>query len=349
MKIAVYGASGYQARLVLTELTRRGIPMVLVARDATRLREAATVTGLVNAEQRVAGSGDHHALVAAFRDCDAVINCAGPFTSSGHAVIRAAIAADCHYVDTAGEQLYLKAVFDTFPTEAERAGVTVVPATNDGCVPTDLMAHLLGQQMSSMGEVVVSHFIAGGGGMSRGSLRSLLSTAESLRDGGLVYDGGQWRAGAPPRHVTVTIPGNAEPTEVVRIPLTEVVTIPRHVQVGYLEGVADTAMVAPLATPLTTEMIDALPEGPAAEDRRGQRFTYVIDVTGEDGETGRGIVQGSDTYGTTAIIAVEAARRLVADGARPGVLTPAQAYDPTSFFDFLAPHGVHWRVDRAGQ
>jgi len=40
-----------------------------------------------------------------------VINCAGPFIVSGDAVIRAAVAARCQYVDTSGEQLYLKRVF----------------------------------------------------------------------------------------------------------------------------------------------------------------------------------------------------------------------------------------------
>jgi hypothetical protein len=35
-------------------------------------------------------------------------------------------------------------------------------------------------------------------------------------------------------------------------------------------------------------------------------------------------------------VAVEAARRLVTDGARPGVLTPAQGYDPAGFLNFLA-------------
>ena len=55
-------------------------------------------------------------------------------------------------------------------------------------------------------------------------------------------------------------------------------------------------------------------------------------------------MRGHDTYGITAVIAVEAARRLVADGAKPGVLAPAQAYDPTSFLTFLAPHGISWTI-----
>jgi hypothetical protein len=54
----------------------------------------------------------------------------------------------------------------------------------------------------------------------------------------------------------------------------------------------------------------------------------------------RGAVQGPDTEGTTAVIAVEAARRLVRDGAKTGRAHTAQAYDPTGFLNFLAPHGI---------
>lgn len=344
MQIAVYGASGYQGKLVLAELAHRNIDMLLVGRNATRLREAARTVGMVNAEQRVADTDDHDALVDAFRECDAIINCAGPFTSSGAAVVRAAIAAGCHYVDTAGEQLYAKSVFDTFAGEAERAGVTVVPAANDGCVPGDLIAHLLAEHIQPIEEIIVSHFIVGGGGFSRGSLRSAVETIDALKAGGLSYDDGDWHTGTPARHALVTLPGAPQPTEVVKCPLSEVVTIPRHLAVRHVESLVDAAVGAQLGIPLTPQIIDSLPEGPTEEARRTQRFTYLIDAVGGDGQSARGILQGHDTYGITAVIAVEAARRLVADGAEPGVLAPAQAYDPTSFLAFLAPRGISWTI-----
>jgi short subunit dehydrogenase-like uncharacterized protein len=347
VKIAVYGANGYQARLVLAELARRDIDPVLVGRDATRLREAAAAVGLAGAERRVAGTGDRGALVAAFRGCDAVINCAGPFTPAAPAVVRAAVAAACHYVDTAGEQLYLKTVFDTCAAAAERAGVTVVPGTNDGCLPADLVGHLVAERMppgEAIEDIAVSHFIDGGGGMSRGSLRSVLETIEVIRAGGLCYDEGDWRTGTPARHTTVLLPGASQPAEVVKFPLPEVVTIPYHVPVRHVEGLIDAAVSARFGTLLTPQIIDGLPEGPAEDERRSQRFTYLVDATGAGGRQARGVVRGRDTYGTTAVVAVEAAYRLVADGARPGVLAPAQAFDPTGFLTFLALHGISWTI-----
>ncbi|MFD0475437.1 saccharopine dehydrogenase NADP-binding domain-containing protein [Nonomuraea thailandensis] len=226
MKIAVYGASGYQGKLVLTELARRNIETVLAGRNPARLEETASAAGLLDAERRVADTSDQEALVRAFRGCDGVINCAGPFTSSGEAVVRAAIAAGCHYVDTSGEQLYIKKIFDTFATEAENAGTTVVPAANDGCVPVDLMAHLLADHLGPVEEITTTHVIVGGGGMSRGSLRSLVETIDAIKAGGLTYDDGDWHPGMPARHTAIRLPGQAQATPVMAFPVPEVVTIP---------------------------------------------------------------------------------------------------------------------------
>ncbi|MEU6430474.1 saccharopine dehydrogenase NADP-binding domain-containing protein [Microbispora sp. NPDC046973] len=351
MKIAVYGANGYQGRLVLTEAVRRGLNVVLVGRDAARLRHAAATVALSNPDIRLAGpdirvapADDHDALVAAFRAADAVVNCAGPFTPTGAAVVRAAIAASRHYVDTAGEQPYIKAVFDTFGARAQAAGVTVVPAANDACVPGDLIAALLAERLGPLEEITSVHLITGGGGPSRGSLRSLIESIDIIKAGGLVYDDGDWRAGLPARKTSIILPGSAQAVPVARFPLSEVVTIPRHVRVRHVEGLAEAALAARLSVPIDPSIIAGLPEGPDEQARATQRFTYLIDAVALDGRRARGVVEGPDTYGTTAVIAVESVRRLVAGSAKPGVLAPAQAYDPAAFLRSLLPHNVHWTI-----
>jgi short subunit dehydrogenase-like uncharacterized protein len=344
VKIAVYGASGYQGKLVLAEAIRRGMSVVLAGRDATRLQQAASALGMSSPDIRLAGVDDHDALVATFGDADAVINCAGPFTPTGAAVVRAAIASGRHYVDTAGEQPYVKTVFDTFGAAAEAAGITVVPATNDACVPADLIAALLAERLGPLEEITSVHVITGGAGPSRGSLRSVIESIDIIKAGGLVYDDGDWRVGVPARKTSITLPGTTEAVPVAKFPLTEVVTIPRHVEVRHVEGLAEAALSARLSAPIDPSIITGLPEGPDEEARATQRFTYVIDAVALDGRRARGVVEGPDTYGTTAVIAVESARRLIADPAKPGVLAPAQAYDPTAFLDSLLPHGVRWTI-----
>jgi short subunit dehydrogenase-like uncharacterized protein len=172
-----------------------------------------------------------------------------------------------------------------------------------------------------------------------------LTHLDAIKVGGLTYDDGDWRTGVPARHTSVTLPGHSHATDVVKFPLAEVVTIPRHARVKHVEGLAEAALAARFSTVLTPDIIDSLPEGPTEDSRRSQRFTYVIDAANPDGHLARGVVAGSDTYGTTAVIAVESARRLITEPANPGVLAPAQAYDPTAFLNALAPHAITWTID----
>ncbi|MGW7595160.1 saccharopine dehydrogenase family protein, partial [Streptomyces rubiginosohelvolus] len=94
--------------------------------------------------------------------------------------------------------------------------------------------------------------------------------------------------------------------------------------------------------------LDAVPEGPPADSRRNARWIIVVEATGEDGRHARGVIHGTDMQGTTALIAVESARRLVADGAPAGVLAPSQAYSPADFLRFLGEHGAQWSIDGPG-
>jgi short subunit dehydrogenase-like uncharacterized protein len=288
MKIAVYGARGFQGRLVQAELRRRQLETVPLGRAE-------------------AAADDHRALVAAFTGCAAVINCAGPFLVSGLGPVRAAVTAGIPYVDTAGEQPHIRAVFDTVPSGA----APVVPATTDAGVPTDLLAHLLAKRDGPLGTLKISHVIEGGSA-SRGSLRSLAGVTVGSR------------------RSSARLPGAEVDVPTVEFPLPEVVTVPRHVSVERID-----AFVGGLSgPPPAPDAINLLPEGPAEPARRAQRFTYLV---------GDAVVQGFDTYGTTAVIAVEAARRLVGSDRR-GALAPAEAFDAADFLDFLTGHRLSWRL-----
>lgn len=343
MQVAVYGATGYQGKLIVAELIRRGVRAVLVGRDEGRLAQAASLTGVPDLERRVAALDDRDALVAAFADCAAVINSAGPFTHTGAAVVDAAVAARTPYVDTAGEQAYLKSLFDEFDTAARSAGVPVVPGVNDGCLPGDLVAHLVADEIDEIDTITISHEIAGDAPMSRGSVRSAIATADAFRTGGLVYLEGRWRAGVPLTRRTVTIPDRSKPVALAPAPLAEVVTIPRHVRARRVEGAIKAGLAATVAEPIPENVVESLPVGPTAEERRRQRFTYVLEAAGPSG-TARGTIQGTDTYGTTATIAALAAIRLAGRAGPSGALAAAHAFDARSFLDELGAAGLAWHL-----
>jgi short subunit dehydrogenase-like uncharacterized protein len=345
MKMAVYGASGYTGRLVLAELARRGIPAVLVGRDPERLRAAAAGAGMPAAGTAQASLDDPAALAGAFAGCAAVINCAGPFITSGEPVVRAAIAAGCHYVDISGEQLYLQRVFERFGQQAADAGVTVVPGVNDDGLPSSLIAHLAAERVAPVSELVIAlDLTRSGAAPSRGTLRSALANLATFRDGGLSYDDGTWRPDVPARRESVTFPGEPVPVPVVKFPLPGVATIPRHVPASHVEGVARAGLVEAFSQ-ITPELIDAVPDGPSEASRAATRWTVVAEATGADGRRARGVVSGPDTYGASAIIAVESARQLASQDAKPGVLAPAQAFDPAGFLDFLTGCQASWSIE----
>lgn len=359
MKIAVYGAAGYTGRLVAAEVARRGIEPVLAGRNAERLGDAAAGLGFDDADVRVADIDDPRALSAAFAGCDGVVNCAGPFTALGEPVVRAAIAAGVHYVDTTAEQLYIQRIFDGCGADAEHAGVTVIPSMGYDLAPGDLIAHLAGELVEPLESLTLSYDIRDFG-MTRGSMRSVLQMFSGVD---VTYRDGGWRpAGSKARRPPVTFPGESRPSLTMKYAGGAVITVPRHLKVRDVELVmrADALVPRPVAGAVTSLMpvtgaimrtplrgaidalIDRLPEGPPPEKRARAAFSFVADAVGTDGRRTRGVVSGTDVYAGTAVTAVEGLHRLIIDGAPPGVLAPSQAFDPADFLDTV---GLTWSVE----
>ena len=332
-RIAVYGATGFTGQLIVTELLRWGVRPVLVGRDVERM---AAVAG-PGVTIRRAGLDEPDALAAAFDGCRVVISSVAPFTRWGEPVVRAALAAGVHYVDVTGEQAYVKQIHDIFACDAEQAGVSVVCAATDTGLG-DPLAHLVAARLGAVDKLTIGHLI-GMAQPSRGTLRSVLAIAAGQA---LQYVEEQWRT-AEAETTSLRFPGSAEPTPVVGVAATEVVTVPRHVKARRVEGVIDTQTVSALAA-ITPEMIENLPSGPGADSRGADTFAVAIEATGADGSGARGFVRGFDVYGTTAAVCVETAMRLASDTAPPGVIALAEVSDPEDLLTALAGQGVTWGV-----
>jgi short subunit dehydrogenase-like uncharacterized protein len=363
--IAVYGATGYTGNLVARELARRGLPFVLAGRSGERLARVAEAVG-TDAPVRVAAVDELRALRRCFEDCAAVINCAGPFTHYGETVVRAAIESATHYVDTTGEQPFMKLIADRYDEAARAAEVAVVPAMGFDYVPGDLLCGLAARGHEPLRELVIAYSVAGFGA-TRGTLRSAL---EILKGGDFVYEEGDWRpAGMAPVRASFTFPEPIGRQPVARYPSGEVVTVPRHVRTRKVTSLMSARAFAPhpalarlvpltmpglslaLRTPLSSVLsaaIGRLPEGPAEDDRRSVRWEIVALAHGEDGTTGSGVVRGSDPYGLTGVTSVYGAALMAGEGYdRAGVLAPSTAYDAIPFLNFLGDHGVSYEIDGA--
>ncbi len=118
--IVVYGATGYTGRLVSAELARRGATFTVAGRSAAKL--AALADSLDTAPEVAAVPIDDAAGLRALLDgAGAVIACAGPFVEHGGPVVAAAAETGTHYVDTTGEQPFIRSVFDRWGPIAQSA------------------------------------------------------------------------------------------------------------------------------------------------------------------------------------------------------------------------------------
>jgi short subunit dehydrogenase-like uncharacterized protein len=351
--IVLYGATGYTGRLVTDELARRGVDRVLSGRDPEKLAR------LEGAPTRAVPLDDDRALRDLLDGASAVINCAGPFTLAGDALARAAIATGTHYVDSTGEQSFIRMIFERHGRTAERAGVALVPALGFDYAFGDCIARLAARDLEPLDELTLAYAVEGFG-MTRGTLRSGL---EMMKGGDVVYEDEQWKAA--PRGVSKASFDFPEPIgrqPMSRYPAGEVITVPHHTRTKKVTALLTLTTMAPrplapvlpyampgvaltLRTPLRgllNRAVGLLPEGPKEDARRAARYTIVARAQASGG-TRQGVVRGSDVYGTTAVTLVHGAELLSAPGFdRAGAMGPAAAFDPAAFLNHAE---VSWQVD----
>jgi hypothetical protein len=70
------------------------------------------------------------ALTPVFSQCSVVIAVAGPFMQIGWPVVEAALNANCHYMDTTGEQDWSLAIAEKFGQQFAAKGLLLAPATS---------------------------------------------------------------------------------------------------------------------------------------------------------------------------------------------------------------------------
>lgn len=355
-RIAVYGATGFTGGLIARELKRLGAETLLAGRNRSKLE--ALSAQLQGVPLRAVEADDGTGLREMLEGCSVVIACAGPFTLHGEGVVAAAADTGTHYLDTTGEQPFIRMVFDKYGKRAEETGAALVSGMGFDYLPGDMIAALTAEGMGSLEEVVVAYCVHG----FAPTHGTALSGLEIMRGGDVVWADGDWRAA--PRSANGgrwRFPDPIGEQRMLRYPAGEQITVPRHIETAavrtLLNGMVVPPALMPLAvaaspllgtamrTPLRSAMgtlIRRLPATPSEESRRKARFTISCEARGKSGAR-RGTVRGSDVYGLTAAALAHAAV-LCADSAydRRGALAPAQAFEPVAF---LAALGLSVEVE----
>lgn len=320
--VAVYGAGGHTGRFVVNEALRRGLKVVAIGRDASRLP--------AGVEARVAAVDDAAALAAALQGCGVVINCAGPFLDTAAPVIAAALQAGCGYIDVTAEQASAQAVFERFDAPARKAGVAVIPAAGFYGGLADLLATAL----ASSGPVAdLSVAIALDHWWPTEGTRK---TGERNQVPRVVLQGGQLVRMALPAAERDWAFGDGHGVQaVVELPFSEVITIARHLGVQNLRSWLTSASLQEIRDTTTPP-----PEASDAQGRSAQRFEIVVQA-GEGAGARRAVARGQDIYAVSAPLVVEAAERMLQPSfERSGALALGEAFDARDFLQALAPRAL---------
>jgi short subunit dehydrogenase-like uncharacterized protein len=357
--IAIYGATGFTGGLIAHELKARGADFTIAGRSREKLEVLSEE--LEGVPVAAVGLDDAAGLRAMLDGCSVVIACAGPFSLYGEAVLAAAVDTRTHYLDTTGEQPFMKLVFDRFGEGAARAGAALVSGMGFDYVPGDLIAALTAARMGPLEEIGIAYHVEG----FAPTHGTALSALEIMGGGDVVWRDGDWQPA--PRSANGGRWRFAEPTgeqRMLRYPAGEQITVPRHVETRTVRTMLNGMVVPPRLMPLMVAstplfglamrtplrraagaMVRRMPAAPSERTRKAS--TFLVECEARAGSrTRRGRVRGSDVYGLTAASLAQGALLCADPGyERSGALAPAQAFDPASFLDGLADTGLSYEVD----
>ncbi len=329
----LYGANGYTGRLIARHAVERGLRPLLAGRDAEAVQALAAELDLPHTAFAL---DDSRALEAALSDVPLVLHCAGPFAHTMRPMADACLRTRTHYLDITGEI----GVFEALAArsrEAETASVMLLPGAGFDVVPSDCLAAHLKRRLPAATHLALA-FEGLGGGLSRGTATTMV---ENLGRGGAVRRNGRiqpvptaWKTrridfGDGPVSTT-TIPWGDVSTAYFStgIPNIEVYTRvgrwPRRTmiasrQLGWLLG------SAPVQRLLKRVVQRGAPGPSDAQRARGASRLW-----GEvmDGAGARAVsrLRTPEGYTLTALTAVAAAEKALAEQAPLGFQTPSLAF-----------------------
>lgn len=354
--VVVFGATGFTGRLVVESLLAQGVrSVVLGGRSEARLAELSEKHG--GLPYRVADALTPTTLGPLVLDAHVVISTAGPFTLYGEPVVRAALAAGAHFLDTTGEQAYMSTILERYHGAAKEKRIAIVNAQAFEFALGYCAAAELAEWDPSIHTIDVFNRVYGFGstrGTQQSALRQMVEEALVRKDGRLA------RRGLSPIPEWVTWPdsGKREPAspfpggEALHLVRTHPEVVNVTTNLAMPAKVALPLMAAWSARPLVRSLskagllepirrrVQEGPEGPSDEARAKAAFKVL--ARGKSDQHERGVlVKGHDPYGITGVIAALGAKLLCEGDPRAvGVISTDQAFGAAAFLEALAPFGV---------
>jgi len=307
--ILIYGATGYTGKLVAMQARNTQLSFEVAGRNATQVMALAKQLGVPG---RVFALDDPVTIRAGLAGVVAVLNCAGPFAGTAHALMEACIACGVHYLDiTAEYKVY--ALAESCSGRAAAAGVMLLPGVGWDVVPSDCLARYVAAKVDRPQCLRIALQVANS--MSRGSAASvdeILGVGLLVRTDGAIV--------AKPDAAPARFDFGAGPVDSVPLSFGDLVTAWKST------GIPNISMFVNMKENVLPEGVTAMPEGPSLEERLANRAGAVAEVTGIDGAVVRARIDTVNGYSYTPLAAVEALRLVAAGRFKPGFQTPSTVF-----------------------
>ncbi|NWJ44462.1 MAG: saccharopine dehydrogenase NADP-binding domain-containing protein [Chloroflexi bacterium] len=360
-RLVLFGASGYTGSLTAPVLAQHGFEVVLAGRDGVRLEAMRRLPGLEHCEIIVADPLQPKSLAALFENHPILlVNCVGPFTLYGEAVVKAALKAGVHYLDITGEQEYMARVINRYHALAQEKQVAIIPGCGVEYALGNWAATLAANGLEPLDTISVANAVAlKGRGISSGSTLSLL---EVLRKPGLAWQDYQTQIKLiASEGRSFRFPAPLGVRRALIAPFGENLTLPRHIKCNNVKtymavgsGTYWLSRISFLLLPFFGELIRVIVRpfvkkgGPDLQQREASRWSVVAEAVGRKGAR-RVALSGVDMYGLTAQIIAYCASQILSGefpGKSGGVLGAAQAFEARAALDYLATNcGVKVEVE----
>lgn len=309
-KLMIYGAPGYTGRMAAARAKAVGLELVVAGRDEAPLQDLATTLGV---ECRVFALDDPASAEHALADIGVLLNCAGPFVHTAGPLMAACLHMGTHYLDIAAEldSYRLAAQHDG---DAVDANVMLMPGSGGSVAMLGSLAARAVEQVTAPVSVRIALHVSGA--MSRGSA---ITASQQLIAQCLMRKGDVLTPRDPAERFDFDFGRGAVSCFPVTLP--DLITIARQTGIGDIETYVHVSGSA-----FPEGGIDALPEGPTAQEREHSRYQAAVEVVDADGTTIRMVLDTVNGYSFTPMAAVEAARRVLAGEFRAGFHTPVGVF-----------------------
>lgn len=323
-RVIVYGAYGHTGKFVVAQLCEQGFTPILCGRDSEKL--SVFSQQYPNLQTIVADTNQPNSLDHAFAKADVIINCAGPYLDTAEPVIQSALRLRKHYIDLSAEQKAVLDIYEKFSSQATQCGIIIIPAVAFYGGLGDLLSTSLTEGWKEIDDIII--YI---GLNNWHPTKGTRLTGERNHYQRFEFTNSRLQPLEVGNSVSWGFPKPIDTKEMIAVPLTEIVTISKHLPVKNIKTYISKNSIDDIRSGDTPE-----PKPVDKKNRSSQYFCMQVVATANK-KSKTIIAQGQDIYAVTAPLVVETVKRILNGSFKTnGVTTLGQTFDASNFLKSLS-------------